>query len=211
MAEDPDAPDVYEQLAELGRLKTQLDKADAVISDVIPAAESALDSLQLGVPISMKIADGEGWDEYLAFSKIGKKWRLCIERGPDDGGEPDDWTVTPLSDVARDRRADVLEYHLPKILEAAVREVKTKFDQRTRAIASTIKLVRQVKTYHGTSAVQKVIAGAEAAKLKDAADAFNAGNVGEKIGTDIPENVKLKKVPTLNEMFGPGAKPGEKL
>lgn len=147
MAEDEDTPDVYQQLAQLGELKARLDEVDAEIGDLIPAVESALDSLQLGVPVSLEIATGERWIEFLSFSKVNKKWRLCLDLSPEDPLDADEWKSTPLSDIPRDRRAFILAEYLPMFLKAAVSAVKQKIEQRQRAIEAAQNLVSMVATY----------------------------------------------------------------
>jgi hypothetical protein len=135
--------EVREKLVHLQQLKERLDAFDAEISRLVPQAEAMLASLRLGVPISLKMEETEdGWVSYLTFEKVGKAWRLCILSGVEDGNN--DWDSKPLSDVQRDRRAEVFEQFLPDILNTAVREMETRVGRRAKAIASTKNLVETV-------------------------------------------------------------------
>src|ERR1043165_9202482 len=107
---------VRDRLVKPQHLKERLDAFDAEIGKLVPRAEAMLDSLRLGVPIALKMEESEeGWVSYLEFTKIGKNWRLALVEGVQDGNN--EWDVTPLSDVARDRRAEVFEQFLPGILD----------------------------------------------------------------------------------------------
>jgi hypothetical protein len=139
----PAEAEVREKLVHLQQLKERLDEFDAEISRLVPQAEAMLASLRLGVPISLKMdEDEDGWVSYLTFEKVGKAWRLCILTGIEDGNN--EWDTKPLSDVQRDRRAEVFERFLPDILSTAVVEMETRVGRRAKAIASTKNLVETV-------------------------------------------------------------------
>jgi hypothetical protein len=151
--------EVREKLVHLQQLKERLDEFDAEISRLVPQAEAMLASLRLGVPISLKMEENEdGWVSYLTFQKVGKSWRLCIVTGLGDGNN--EWESKPLSDVQRDRRAEVFEQFLPDILSTAVGEMETRVGRRAKAIASTRNLVETVARIVGpTEAVRDIKEG----------------------------------------------------
>src|ERR1700722_12518611 len=147
MEDEESAPaELGDTLALLGRLKGELDECDAEISELIPHLEAALDYLRLGVPISYKVSEDfeTRTTTYLSFLKIGRRWRLCVESGPEES--PDHISVTPLSDLPRDERVEMFEL-VPQILKAAVHEVGTRIAERRRVIASTKNLVQTVGNF----------------------------------------------------------------
>jgi hypothetical protein len=139
---EPATEDVSTKLARLQSLKATLDASDAEISKLVPQVEAVLDSLRLGVPISVTIDETGGWPTYLTFEKVGKQWRLCIENFIDVEGNT---KTEPLSDVARDKRAEVMEQFLPLILDTAVSEIEKRLVSRAKAIATARDLVEKVQ------------------------------------------------------------------
>lgn len=131
------------KFALLSELKGELDGCDAELGEMVEPVEAAFEALHLGVPITLTIEDGIDWTTYLTFTKVGKRWRLCVETGPNDG-DADDWTLIPLSDAPRDRRAEVFEKFLPRFLDAAIDQVKFRIGERRRIIASSKTLVQEL-------------------------------------------------------------------
>jgi hypothetical protein len=207
--EGSDEADVREQLTVLGALKAQLDDCDAQLTGLVPTVEAMLDSLHIGVPVSLQIGAGEDWTTYLSFTKVGKRWRFCVETGPDNG-DAGDWTVTPLSDVARDKRAEIFQNFIPGILDAAAKEVKKRIEQRRLAIKSTQSLVQKVGNVlaeqtrtPGTHFYTNRLESTGPDKDNDDAESptdhnpglgeFGQGHPGMKVTSDMPSEV-LKKI-----------------
>ncbi len=126
--------DLRSTLAELKSAKLEVDEVDDELSKRIALAEKALAKLKLGVRISVELAAKGNWAQFLAFDKYGNRWRLVIEEGPDDGGEPDDWQCTPLSDTNREMRAQAFE-RLPELLEAGIQQIRNYAKQRRELLA----------------------------------------------------------------------------
>jgi hypothetical protein len=153
--------EVREKLVRLQQLKTKLDESDAQISQMyLPAVETTLSSLRLGVPISLKIREeANGVFRYLRFEKVAKVWRLCVVEELQDG-DIHRSESTPLSDVPRDDRAEIFELFLPGILDAALRSMEGRVERRQKSIGAAKTLVETVGKITGENAASDSGTGA---------------------------------------------------
>ena len=131
---------VRQKLTRIKALKTRLDAVDAEIGALVPRVEGMLDSLRLGIPIRIEMEEGPNHHPtYLAFTKVAKQWRLCVERTTDDLGS--ELEMRPLLDVGRDERAHVFDEHLLRLLDHAIEEVERRVKHREGTIRSTAEMV----------------------------------------------------------------------
>jgi hypothetical protein len=139
------APDVAPDLEALMERKYELDAADSALSQLVAVLEQALGKLRLGVPISVTIHEGQTGDvEYLGYEKVNTKWRLVIGHGdPID----DEWTITPLSDVSRERRALILDEDVPRLVKEAAAQLARKTEQRKRISVQTAALANEINKW----------------------------------------------------------------
>ncbi len=145
MADDDAAQALQGTLSNVAELKEVLDGCDAEISDFVPSLEAIFSHMRIGVPVTMEVGDDGTETTYLSYKRIGKRWRLCTEKGV--VGEPEEnWTTTPLSDLPREERIEMFE-RMPAFLNAVVGELQEKIDQRRRVIASTKTLVDSAERF----------------------------------------------------------------
>ena len=104
---------------------SKLAEAMAVAADMLNAtikqAEEAITALKLGVSAGILInePEQEGFEQILGFRKDGGRWRLQIESGPLNAGDPADWTVNPLVNCSRETRVRAVGA-LPALVERLV-------------------------------------------------------------------------------------------
>jgi hypothetical protein len=136
--------DVRQKLTRIKALKTRLDSVDAEIGTLLPRVEAMLDSLRLGVPIRVEIGEGpNGHPIYLAFTKVGKDWRLCVEQTTDAFGT--ELETRPLSELGRDERAIIFDEYLHDVLDHAVEEVERRIKRREGTLRSVAEMVEAVE------------------------------------------------------------------
>jgi hypothetical protein len=136
--------EVRRKLTRIKALKSRFDAVDAEIGKLVPRIEAMLDSLRLGTPIRIEMEEGpNGHPTYLAFTKVAKQWRLCVERTTDDLGT--DLETRPLADVSRDERAHIFDEYLHTILDHAVEEVERRIRSREGSVTVTAEMVAAVE------------------------------------------------------------------
>jgi len=149
--------EVRHKVTRIRALKSRLEAVDAEIGALIPRVEAMLDALRLGSPIRIEMEEGpNGHPTYLAFNKVSKQWRLCVERTTDDLGS--ELETRPLSEVGRDERAYIFDEYLQTILDHAVEEVERRIKLREGTIRSTAEMVGAVEKVLKTEQDAAVVA-----------------------------------------------------
>ena len=179
MATKPAEAEVRDKLARLHVLKTELDTFDTQLGKLVPKVEETLGSLRLGIPISLEIGiEEDDARQYLSFTKVGKQWRLCVEW---IGGPAEDHTTTPLSDVSRTERANILQWHLPNMLEGAVDEMEKSIKQRQKAIDSTKHFIDTVSKIRDDEPAAGVFSSNTVTQMN------SPSQVGMKVSVNMPK------------------------
>jgi hypothetical protein len=114
-------------------LKAELSAATDALNASLRKAEQALTELNLGVTASVALWPKQSdWLQFLRFGKDASGWRLILESGP-DGGDPEDWSESPLLNASKEVRLQAVE-RLPALLEELVKTAEEHLvTLRTRA------------------------------------------------------------------------------
>jgi hypothetical protein len=108
-------------LSRAREVAAQLGPATDRLNALLQAVETALAELQLGVAGYARMNEkNPEWAQMLTFCKFGNTWQLMIESGP-DGGDPEDFSSTPLCNASRELRLQAVDY-LPQLIENLVNE-----------------------------------------------------------------------------------------
>ena len=182
---------VRQKLTRIKALKTRFDAVDAEIGTLIPRIEAMLDSLRLGVPIRIEMEEGPNHHPtYLAFTKVAKQSRLCVERTTDDLGS--ELETRPLSDVGRDERAHVFDDYLQRFLDHAFEEVEQRVKHREGTVRFTMEMV---------AAVEKVLTSEPGTLLLAEADRHD-----EQLPAALAKVTKIAKVALATATTTDGAR-----
>ena len=203
------AADIRAKLAQLRELRDQLDAHDAALNDLVPEVEKMFGSLHLGVSISVTVEEADAWGSYLSLEKMAKKWRLCQVAGPLDG-EAGDYTRTPVSDLPRDVRAKILGDHVPRLLDAAVDQVKERIEERRKIIESTTNLIETVEDFVASdeeAPKEQPLSLLHQAALGLATSAGKAPVRGGTVTFHLPLSQPLPALTPPGELPGPPAVP----
>lgn len=129
-------------------IRTATEKLNAVVNEMaktVRALEDALQTWGVGVPSEVTVEnerDDEGVPYFtaLAYCRVGQRFRIAVSEGCalDD---PDEWSITPWSDCARDRKLKTFAV-LPKLVEAIATGVTDRVQEATSAADAVNAVVR---------------------------------------------------------------------
>ena len=109
-------------VARASALRAAIPTATDALNASLQRAELALTELNLGVTAAVFLnpleEDRGDWRQHLRFGKDSTGWRLILESGP-DGGEPEDWSESPLLNASKEVRLQAVT-RLPALLEKLV-------------------------------------------------------------------------------------------